>query len=49
MDKSVKRGPKKPYFSPVLTVYGTVQKLTQTAGVHGTSDGGSFPRFRTHV
>jgi hypothetical protein len=47
MDKSVKVGPKKPYSSPVLTTYGTVQELTQRVGVHGSSDSGSFPRYKT--
>lgn len=49
MDKPVKRGPKKPYSSPQLTVYGTVRELTQKAGPTGQPDGGRFPRNRTHV
>jgi len=31
---------KKPYASPELTVYGTVEDLTRTAGNTGTGDGG---------
>jgi hypothetical protein len=49
MLKPVKRDNKKPYSSPIITVYGTVQELTQKIGTHGQSDGGRFPRSRTHV
>lgn len=47
MLKPVKRDSKKPYSSPILTVYGTVQKLTKKVGFHRTHDGGRFPRFKT--
>jgi hypothetical protein len=30
--------PKKPYTSPVLTVYGTVQNMTQGTGTQGSRD-----------
>jgi hypothetical protein len=49
MGKPVKLDPKKPYSKPTLTLYGTVRELTQQVGTHGTSDSGSFPRFRTGV
>ena len=49
MRKPVKLNNKKPYSPPIITVYGTVQDLTQMKGKNGTSDGGSFPRFATHV
>lgn len=49
MVKPVKREPKKPYSSPVLTVYGTVRDLTNRNGVRGQSDGGKFPRNKTHI
>jgi hypothetical protein len=49
MDKSVKQGPKIPYSAPVLTIYGTIQKLTQKIGVRGTPDGGSRGAIRTHI
>lgn len=49
MAKPVKRDPKKPYSSPVLTVYGTVRDLTKRNGVHGQNDGGKFPRSKTHI
>jgi hypothetical protein len=48
MDKPAKGGTKKPYSSPVLTVYGTVQALTQKVGLSGTSDGGTRLKVRTH-
>jgi hypothetical protein len=51
MGKPVKREPepKKPYAKPQLTVYGTVQQLTERVGTHGTTDGGGRRRPRTHV
>jgi hypothetical protein len=49
MRKPVERGTKKPYSSPILTVYGTVRELTQKVGLRRTRDGGSFPRVRTSV
>jgi hypothetical protein len=47
MDKPLQREPKKPYASPKLTIYGTVQELTKSVGIRGNRDGGAFPRFRT--
>ncbi len=49
MVKPVKREPKKPYLSPLLTVYGTVEKLTQKNGITKSTDGGRAPRNRTHI
>jgi hypothetical protein len=49
MVKPVKREPKKPYLSPLLTVYGTVQNLTQKTGTTKNADGGRFPRSKTHI
>jgi hypothetical protein len=49
MLKSVKRDSKKPYSSPKLTTYGTVQQLTQKKGLRQNADGGRFPRFKTHI
>ena len=48
MLKPVKRDNKKPYSSPLITVYGTVQELTQKVGLRGRTDHGR-PRFPTHV
>jgi hypothetical protein len=49
MLKPVKRDNKKPYSSPLITVYGTVRELTQKVGLRGTTDHGRFPRYATHV
>jgi len=49
MRKSVERGTKKPYSSPILTVYGTVRELTQRVGLRRHRDGGRFPRIRTSL
>jgi hypothetical protein len=38
MDKPVSREPKKPYSSPLLKIYGTVQELTKKAGTQGSTD-----------
>jgi hypothetical protein len=40
---------KKPYSSPILTVYGTVRELTQSTGTHGNPDGSIAPRAGTHI
>jgi hypothetical protein len=48
MVKPVKREPKKPYSSPIITTYGTVQELTQhlpgSAKGHDHAGGGSRNR-----
>ncbi len=50
MLKPAKRDNKKPYSSPILTVYGTVQELTKKIGTSGNLDhGGSFPKVKTHA
>ncbi len=49
MLKPVKRDNKKPYSSPIITVYGTVQELTQKVGLRSNGDGGHFPRIKTHA
>jgi hypothetical protein len=49
MLKPVKRDNKKPYSAPIITVYGTVQELTQLVGATQTNDGGVFPRNKTHA
>ena len=38
MLKPVKRDNKKPYSSPLITVYGTVRELTQKVGHTGQTD-----------
>jgi hypothetical protein len=47
MLKPVKRVPKKPYSSPIITVYGTVQELTQTKRGSRGNDGGVKPKNRS--
>jgi hypothetical protein len=49
MRKDIERGKKKPYLSPILTVYGTVRDLTQKVGLVRNRDGGRFPRVRTSL
>jgi hypothetical protein len=49
MLKPVKRDNKKPYSPPIITVYGTVRELTQKVGIRRHSDGGQFPRAKTHL
>ena len=40
---------KKPYSTPVLTIYGTVQQLTHTRGLRATKDGGKLPHIKTSL
>lgn len=40
---------KKSYEPPVLTIYGSVQSLTQRVGTNGQRDGGRRFRIRTHA
>jgi hypothetical protein len=49
MRKSIERGTKKVYSTPILTVYGTVRELTQRVGLRRQRDGGRFPRVRTSI
>jgi hypothetical protein len=49
MLKPAKRDNKKPYSSPIITVYGTVQELTKKVGTSGKPDNGKPPRVKTHV
>jgi hypothetical protein len=49
MLKPAKWDPKKPYLSPKLTVYGTVQELTKKIGLGGSPDNGMTPRSQTHI
>ena len=50
MDKRETPRPKKPYSAPKLSIHGTVEKLTETAGRKGNRDGGTPPApFKTHL
>lgn len=39
---------KKPYQSPHLKMFGSIQEMTRTAGHHGHYDGGHSWKYRTH-
>ncbi len=49
MPKESKQEIKKPYSTPVLTIYGTIRELTQAKGLRSTNDGGKFPHIKTHM
>jgi len=50
MPESAKKGPKKSYSPPELTVYGTVSELTKQVGTHGNTDNGhAVGHTKTHV
>ena len=49
MPKPAIRMPKKPYSSPILTTYGTVQELTQKVGLRKSNDGGKYPMIKTQM
>jgi hypothetical protein len=49
MLKPVQRDNKKPYSSPLITVYGTIRELTQHLGLRGNPDS-RLPRGpKTHT
>jgi len=49
MFKPGNRDNKKPYSSPLITVYGTIQELTQHVGLRGKPDS-KLPRSqKTHT
>jgi hypothetical protein len=41
--------PKREYRKPKLEVYGDLSHSTRAVGNKGNSDGGSVPKFRTHM
>jgi hypothetical protein len=49
MLKPVKRDNKKPYSSPLITVYGTIQELTQLVGTRGKPDSHMPRPAKTHT
>ena len=49
MPKQAVQEAKKPYSTPVLTIYGTVRELTHHTGLRARKDGGSFPKIKTHL
>lgn len=48
MAKPAIQGTKKPYSSPIITVYGTVRELTQKVFGSKGRDSGHAPRNHTH-
>jgi hypothetical protein len=40
---------REPYFTPKLTIYGTIEKLTKTLGTKGAADGGTNSQNRTSM
>jgi hypothetical protein len=38
---------REPYFTPKLTIYGTIEKLTKATGTKGMIDGGGSSSNRT--
>jgi hypothetical protein len=49
MLKPGNRDNKKPYSSPLITVYGTIQELTQHVGMRGKADTPSPRGPKTHT
>ena len=49
MAKPVKRVAKKPYSSPIITMYGTVRELTQHVGLRGNPDSTAPRSAKTHT
>jgi hypothetical protein len=47
MVKPAKRVPKKPYSSPIISIYGTVEELTQNKRGSRGNDGGNKPTNRS--
>jgi hypothetical protein len=41
MDSGTQQERKEPYFTPKLTIYGTVEELTKMIGNNGALDGGT--------
>jgi hypothetical protein len=49
MLKPGNRDNKKPYSSPLITVYGTIQELTQKVGMRGRPDSSGPRPPKTHT
>ena len=49
MDSATQQERKEAYFTPRLTIYGTIEELTKAVGIHGSGDGGSSPNNKTQV
>ena len=49
MDSGIQQERKEAYFTPKLTIYGTIEELTKQVGGTASVDGGSSPKTRTQV
>jgi hypothetical protein len=49
MNNATSQQCREPYFTPKLTIYGTIEKLTKAIGSTGSTDGGSAPKIRTSM
>jgi hypothetical protein len=49
MNRPTKPEPKESYSTPKLTIYGTIEQLTEAVGMRGSTDGGNPPTNRTQV
>jgi hypothetical protein len=47
MTSATSQQPREPYFTPKLTIYGTIEKLTKASGMTGSIDGGGSSSNRT--
>ena len=49
MDSATEQERKEVYFTPKLTIYGTIEELTKAVGNTGSNDGGSAPKTKTEI
>jgi hypothetical protein len=49
MDSGTQQERKEAYFTPKLTIYGTIEELTKAVGIHGSTDGGTSSNNKTQV
>lgn len=47
MNSATSQQRREPYFTPKLTIYGTIEKLTKANLTKGTIDSGTAPNNRT--
>ncbi len=47
MDSATEQERREVYFTPKLTIYGTIEELTKAVGSTGPLDGGTNPRTRS--
>jgi len=49
MDSATEQERKEVYFTPKLTIYGTIEELTKAVGTTSSLDGGTSPKIRTQI